>query len=568
LYHQEQPDIVLLDLRMPGMDGLEVLQAIREDDPEANVILCTAHGDKEAVIEAMRAGASDFLPKPIDQVMLESALRRAEERIHLKRELQASQETLRRHNERLEEEVKARTVELEREIEERKSVQEELRQTLVQLEGIKRYSPDLITVMDRDGRYLMVNQAVAQFLERESEEIVGRTFGDLLPPRVADLFTKRVETVFETEDPLEVEDEVPHPNRESVYATVLFPLFDQDGYCYAVCGIARDITERKRVEEAVRTSDANLRALISSTEDIVVARDQDFRVIVYNEAFAHIVPKLFGVEAAPGLRTTDYLPADAREHWESVIDGVLNGERHKEVIAFEVDGELRYYELTFNPIVEEQGNIIGIAEFTRDITDHRRALKRIERSEGQLQAILNNTQQSFVLIDPSYTIQAFNQVAANAGQAIYGQSMKPGQSIFDFILPSDTDSFIQHFQLALRCESVTVEKPVPGGRWFSFTYNPIRSDQGEITGVCFNSVDITERKQAQEALVESEERYRRLVEGAPDILYIYSNKRGALYWSQRVEEVVLAENSIRPAGRLSRARERGSPIVSGAEISS
>ncbi len=66
LYHQEQPDIVLLDLHMPGMSGLEALQTIREHDPEANVILCTTHGDKDAVIEALRAGASDFLPKPID----------------------------------------------------------------------------------------------------------------------------------------------------------------------------------------------------------------------------------------------------------------------------------------------------------------------------------------------------------------------------------------------------------------------------------------------------------------------------------------------------------------------
>ncbi|MBN1179526.1 MAG: response regulator, partial [Anaerolineae bacterium] len=113
LYQQETPDIVLLDLRMPGMDGLQVLQAMRAHDSEANVILTTGHGDKDAVIEALRAGASDFLGKPIDQVTLESALRRAEERTHLKRELRASQEALRQHNLHLEEQVKARTVQLE-----------------------------------------------------------------------------------------------------------------------------------------------------------------------------------------------------------------------------------------------------------------------------------------------------------------------------------------------------------------------------------------------------------------------------------------------------------------------
>ena len=110
LYYQKNPDIILLDLRMPGMDGLEVLQAMRAQDPEANVILVTGHGDKDAVIEALRAGASDFLSKPIDQVALESALRRAEERVHLKRKLHAAQKKLRRHNEQLEEEVKTRTV--------------------------------------------------------------------------------------------------------------------------------------------------------------------------------------------------------------------------------------------------------------------------------------------------------------------------------------------------------------------------------------------------------------------------------------------------------------------------
>ena len=67
LYHQELPEIVITDLRMPEMTGLDVLQAIRAHDPEANVILVSGHGDQDEILEAMRAGASDFLPKPVDR---------------------------------------------------------------------------------------------------------------------------------------------------------------------------------------------------------------------------------------------------------------------------------------------------------------------------------------------------------------------------------------------------------------------------------------------------------------------------------------------------------------------
>ena len=91
IYHDEQPDIVTLDMRMPGMDGFSALQEIRSSSPEAEVILTTGHGDKEMVIEALRAGASDFIPKPIDRVTLNTVLRRAEERIRLREELHRAQ---------------------------------------------------------------------------------------------------------------------------------------------------------------------------------------------------------------------------------------------------------------------------------------------------------------------------------------------------------------------------------------------------------------------------------------------------------------------------------------------
>lgn len=73
-------DLVLLDQRMPGMDGLEVLQELRKRDPEARVVMATAYGTVELAVEAMKAGALDFLRKPFTPDVLRGAVRAALER--------------------------------------------------------------------------------------------------------------------------------------------------------------------------------------------------------------------------------------------------------------------------------------------------------------------------------------------------------------------------------------------------------------------------------------------------------------------------------------------------------
>jgi sigma-B regulation protein RsbU (phosphoserine phosphatase) len=87
VFGRERPDVVLCDLRMPGMDGLEVLARIREESPETPVIVVSGVGTLGDVVEALRRGAWDYLTKPIqDMGFLESALRRALERGRLARE--------------------------------------------------------------------------------------------------------------------------------------------------------------------------------------------------------------------------------------------------------------------------------------------------------------------------------------------------------------------------------------------------------------------------------------------------------------------------------------------------
>jgi signal transduction histidine kinase len=95
LFQRESPAIVLTDIKMPGMDGIEVLKRVKQINPEAEVIVITGHGDMDLAIKALQLDASDFITKPVASEALSVALKRAEERLDTRRMLKASHEYLR-----------------------------------------------------------------------------------------------------------------------------------------------------------------------------------------------------------------------------------------------------------------------------------------------------------------------------------------------------------------------------------------------------------------------------------------------------------------------------------------
>ncbi|MBI4979404.1 MAG: response regulator [Spirochaetes bacterium] len=87
-----KPDIIMLDLRMPGVDGLTLLTKIKEQFPDIEVIMVTGHGDTRSVIDAVRGGAVDFCLKPSNAKEIEQALDRAARAHELTKRLKAAEE--------------------------------------------------------------------------------------------------------------------------------------------------------------------------------------------------------------------------------------------------------------------------------------------------------------------------------------------------------------------------------------------------------------------------------------------------------------------------------------------
>ena len=94
VFKEVKPSIVLTDIRMPSMDGIELLEKVKQEDSDTEVIMITGHGDINLAIQSLKHEATDFITKPINDDVLEIALKRVHERISMRRKIRAYTENL------------------------------------------------------------------------------------------------------------------------------------------------------------------------------------------------------------------------------------------------------------------------------------------------------------------------------------------------------------------------------------------------------------------------------------------------------------------------------------------
>ncbi len=207
-----------------------------------------------------------------------------------------------------------------RDITERKQVEAQLREVEARFSAILNHSPSCIFAKDRQGRYLLANKALGEFTGRDAADLLGRTDADLFSAEVAARFTRDDGDLLASGSPRIYEESFPHANTTVTALTVKFPLAGADGTPYAVCGIATDISDRKRAQDALRESEERFRQLADAMPQIVWTARPDGDIDYMNRQWHEFtgLPETLGNAGwAQILHPDDAAPA--KERWAASV---------------------------------------------------------------------------------------------------------------------------------------------------------------------------------------------------------------------------------------------------------
>ena len=264
----ESFDVVITDYQLKWTDGLSILCRCREHHPDLPVIMYTDTGNEEIAVEGMKAGLNDYVLKS-HPTRLPIAVQESLEKARLRRTQAEAEAALKQAKDTLERTVEERTAELEElnarlraDIARRQHVERELRESQASLQALLDHTTAIIYLMDSESRFLLVNRQFEQLFHVIKAEVVGQPVEAVFPEDIAATFRANNRQVLAAGMAQEFEELAPHDDGLHTYISIKVPLYDVTGIPYALCGISTDITERKRVEEALRAALAEKEVLL------------------------------------------------------------------------------------------------------------------------------------------------------------------------------------------------------------------------------------------------------------------------------------------------------------------
>lgn len=266
-------------------------------------------------------------------------------------------------------------------VSDRRQVEQELRFQGMLLDQIR----ENITATDLDGRITYVNRASVQSLGRSKEEIIGQTTE--LYGEDAERGPTHREIVRKTLDEGEWRGEIVNyfPDRSpSVMDLHTWIFDDEQGNPVGLCGTATDVTERKRTEEALRTSEKKYRQLYESMTDAFASVDMEGRIVEFNTTFADMLGYSF--DEIRKLTYNDITP----ERWHAaeaeIVEGQVFARGYSDVYEKEYlrkDGTVFPVELRAFLLRDDAGQPVGMWAIVRDITDRKRAREELARARDE-----------------------------------------------------------------------------------------------------------------------------------------------------------------------------------------
>lgn len=359
VFRRESFDLVVTDMKMPRMDGLELLQRIRELDESTEVIILTGFATIENAIAALKEdGAFDYLTKPLDSPeVLELTVNRALERRRLQRE-----------NRWLFEQVKRAKEQLSRTVQEQELLLDSVETLIWHL-------------TDRET-FGAVNEATAEFFGKTKENLTGTKLTESLGDTAAEVFAAGNTVVFKQKVKLRSDEWLQDAHGDHHLLSITrTPKLDPAGDVeYVVCS-AHDITARKRTEEALRRSEARYRAIVEDQTELICRFKPDGTLSFVNEAYC----RSFGKTPDEWIGQS-YLSVISQEDREIVLQhnsslDPANSTATYEHRVFDSDGEIRWQEWTARGLFEDGTRLVEIQAVGRDITERKRMQQELIKAQ-------------------------------------------------------------------------------------------------------------------------------------------------------------------------------------------
>ncbi|HKV80255.1 MAG TPA: PAS domain S-box protein [Candidatus Sulfotelmatobacter sp.] len=391
-------------------------------------------------------------------------------------------------------------------IDERKQAEARLHQSETQLQTFFENSPSMIFLKDREGRYLYANREFKRVRRITEQQINGKTDNELFPAEQASVFQASDRQVREAGVPIEYEHVTVQNDGQHTSIVQKFPLFNPDGEIYAIGGIVRDITERKREEMARRYIEESHRLIVETASDVVVTMDETGTIRSANPS----TTRIFGYESAEliGKPLTVLMPEFMRKLHDSGFRRYLaTGQRHinwqgTELTAMRKNGEEFPVEISFGELTRDGHKVF--TGFIRDISARKHAEEKLRASERTLRELTETIPQMLWSAEADGAVDYCNQRVLDytglSGEQVKGAGWmktvhhddiaKMARAWSEAVLSG------QPFQHEFRC----LRGADRAYRWCISRALPLRDQSGRILKWFGTVVDLHDWKEAQQAL--------------------------------------------------------------------